>query len=278
MDVVITDHHRPHESLPDARRPDRRPPARGPEPLQGPLRGGGGIKAPHRVGGRGQPGHSGGVRRPGRPGHHRGRGALAGGEPYHRKGRAAAHWPGGDAPGVDALLEQSAVHREPTATTLAFTAIPRINATGRMGAPERAVRLLTCEEEEDAAGLAAEICGGRTTAAARWRPRSPRRPWPASRRTPSCATAGCWWWTARAGTTGSSALWPPALPSGTASPASSSPWTGRRPGGSGRSVEGFLPVRGGVLLRGLPAALRRHPMAAGGHHAAGGCGPLPGGP
>ena len=60
---------------------------------------------------------------------------------------------------MDALLEQSAVHREPTATTLAFTAIPRINATGRMGAPERAVRLLTCEEEEDAAGLAAEICG-----------------------------------------------------------------------------------------------------------------------
>ena len=65
----------------------------------------------------------------------------------------------GGRPGVDALLEQSAVHREPTATTLAFTAIPRINATGRMGAPERAVRLLTCEEEEDAAGLAAEICG-----------------------------------------------------------------------------------------------------------------------
>ena len=65
----------------------------------------------------------------------------------------------GGRPGVDALLEQSGAGRKLTATTLAFTVIPRINATGRMGAPERAVRLLTCEDPEEAQDLAEEICG-----------------------------------------------------------------------------------------------------------------------
>ena len=61
--------------------------------------------------------------------------------------------------GVDALMEQSgAAGREASATSLAFTLIPRLNATGRMGAPERAVRLLTCDGEEEARALAAEIC------------------------------------------------------------------------------------------------------------------------
>lgn len=61
--------------------------------------------------------------------------------------------------GVDALVEQCASGRQASASSLAFTVIPRINATGRMGAPERAVRLLTCEDEEEAFSLAAEICG-----------------------------------------------------------------------------------------------------------------------
>ena len=61
--------------------------------------------------------------------------------------------------GVDALLEQSGMAgKELSATSLAFTVIPRLNATGRMGAPERAVRLLTCEGEEEAQALSAEIC------------------------------------------------------------------------------------------------------------------------
>lgn len=61
--------------------------------------------------------------------------------------------------GLDALMELcSAAGRSATAGSLAFTAIPRINATGRMGSPERAVRLLTCESEEEAQGLAEEIC------------------------------------------------------------------------------------------------------------------------
>ncbi len=61
--------------------------------------------------------------------------------------------------GVDALMEQSGMGgKSATATSLAFTVIPRINATGRMGAPERAVRLLTCDSLEEAEPLSGEIC------------------------------------------------------------------------------------------------------------------------
>lgn len=61
--------------------------------------------------------------------------------------------------GVDALMEESGMGgKAATATSLAFTVIPRINATGRMGAPERAVRLLTCDSFEEAAPLSQEIC------------------------------------------------------------------------------------------------------------------------
>lgn len=63
-------------------------------------------------------------------------------------------------PGVRALLEASGAAGKPlTATGAAFSLVPRINATGRMGAPERAVRLLVTLDEEEAAALAEEICG-----------------------------------------------------------------------------------------------------------------------
>lgn len=63
-------------------------------------------------------------------------------------------------PGVRALLEDSGFSgRSLTATNVAFTLVPRINATGRMGAPDRAVRLLTSLYEEEAAQLSEEICG-----------------------------------------------------------------------------------------------------------------------
>ncbi len=61
--------------------------------------------------------------------------------------------------GVDSLMEQSGMGgKSATATSLAFTVIPRINATGRMGAPERAVRLLTCDSPDEALPLSLEIC------------------------------------------------------------------------------------------------------------------------
>lgn len=64
-----------------------------------------------------------------------------------------------DRPGVQALLENAGIAGKAlTSTNVAFTLVPRINATGRMGAPERAVRLLISGYEEEAKVLSEEIC------------------------------------------------------------------------------------------------------------------------
>lgn len=64
-----------------------------------------------------------------------------------------------DRPGVQALLENAGIAGKAlTSTNVAFTLVPRINATGRMGAPERAVRLLVSGYEEEAEVLSEEIC------------------------------------------------------------------------------------------------------------------------
>ena len=64
-----------------------------------------------------------------------------------------------DRPGVQALLENAGIAGKVlTSTKVAFTLVPRINATGRMGAPERAVRLLISGYEEEAEVLSEEIC------------------------------------------------------------------------------------------------------------------------
>ncbi len=61
--------------------------------------------------------------------------------------------------GVQALLENAGIAGKAlTSTNVAFTLVPRINATGRMGAPERAVRLLISGYEEEAKVLSEEIC------------------------------------------------------------------------------------------------------------------------
>ena len=64
-----------------------------------------------------------------------------------------------DRPGVQALLENAGIAGKTlTSTNVAFTLVPRINATGRMGAPERAVCLLISGYEEEAEALSEEIC------------------------------------------------------------------------------------------------------------------------
>lgn len=56
-------------------------------------------------------------------------------------------------PGLAALLGSEPV----TSTRMSFSVIPCINATGRMGSPERAVRLLTHQDEDSAMLLSEEI-------------------------------------------------------------------------------------------------------------------------
>lgn len=58
-------------------------------------------------------------------------------------------------PGLAALLDNEPV----TSTKLAFSVIPCVNATGRMGSPDRAVRLLTHTDKESAGLLSEEIRG-----------------------------------------------------------------------------------------------------------------------
>ncbi len=59
--------------------------------------------------------------------------------------------------GVRALKEKANI-TEVSASSLSFGIVPRINAVGRMGLPERAVRLLITEDEEDAQMSAEDIC------------------------------------------------------------------------------------------------------------------------
>ncbi len=64
-----------------------------------------------------------------------------------------------DRPGICALLDLAGMSgRELSSTNVAFTIVPRINATGRIGASDRAVRLLLAEDMEQAYSLARDIC------------------------------------------------------------------------------------------------------------------------
>ncbi len=60
--------------------------------------------------------------------------------------------------GLRALMKAAGVsERSMTSETVAFGLVPRINATGRLGHAKKAVDLLTTDDEEFAAGLAQEI-------------------------------------------------------------------------------------------------------------------------
>ena len=61
--------------------------------------------------------------------------------------------------GIRALLRHSSMEgKNLNAVNVAFSLVPRINATGRMGSSEKAVSLLISEDEEEAESLAADIC------------------------------------------------------------------------------------------------------------------------
>lgn len=62
-------------------------------------------------------------------------------------------------PGISALLRESgAASRRVSASTIGFTLAPRLNAAGRLGCTDAAVRLLLTDDEEEADECAAELC------------------------------------------------------------------------------------------------------------------------
>ena len=60
-------------------------------------------------------------------------------------------------PGLNALISASRLTRAPTATDLGFALGPRINAGGRVGKSDLGVRLLTTDDDAEAATIAAEL-------------------------------------------------------------------------------------------------------------------------
>ena len=63
-----------------------------------------------------------------------------------------------DRSGIQALIEVAGLsERRMTSTTVAFGICPRINAAGRMGSADRAIRLLLSDDYEEATFLAQEI-------------------------------------------------------------------------------------------------------------------------
>ncbi len=61
-------------------------------------------------------------------------------------------------PGINALMEAAGVgDKAVSASTAAFTVCPRINAAGRMGSAHKALDLLLCEDDDTASLLAQEI-------------------------------------------------------------------------------------------------------------------------
>ena len=62
-------------------------------------------------------------------------------------------------PGFAAMLREASLDpRRLTASTIGFALAPRLNAAGRLGQTDRALQLLLCERDDEAAALAAELC------------------------------------------------------------------------------------------------------------------------
>ena len=59
--------------------------------------------------------------------------------------------------GFSAIMKHAGISGEITASQLAFSIVPRINAGGRMQHADLALHLMLCEDEEDAAELVAEL-------------------------------------------------------------------------------------------------------------------------
>jgi len=69
-----------------------------------------------------------------------------------------------DRPGIKALLKAAGYEDKPvTASTLAYSIVPRINAVGRLGLSTKSVELLLAEDEDTANALASELSEDNST-------------------------------------------------------------------------------------------------------------------
>src|SRR5690606_2925600 len=62
-----------------------------------------------------------------------------------------------DKPGIAALIDVSRLDRAPRCSDLGFALGPRINAGGRVGQADLGVRLLTTDDPDEAAAIAAQL-------------------------------------------------------------------------------------------------------------------------
>ncbi len=60
-------------------------------------------------------------------------------------------------PGISALMEKAGIKDIPTSTQVAFQLAPRLNAVGRMASAVKGVELLTTDDPNEAASIAAEL-------------------------------------------------------------------------------------------------------------------------
>lgn len=165
--------------------------------------------------------------------------------------------------GLQALLNRAGLAGKTLrAQSVAFGIVPRINATGRMGAPDRAVRLLLTEDPIEADSLAADICEDNDyrrqvedeicTQAMAQLQQEPARLWDRV-----LVVAGQDWHHGVIGIVASR------LVERFGKPCIVLSVTGRETRGSGRSVEGFSLFQAVAACAPLLTKYGGHPMAAG---------------
>ena len=159
LDLIITDHHKPHDELPHAGF-DHQPPAGSRVSLPAPCR------LRRRVQARGSAGGG-------------GDGRAEPGSPSGSNSSPSGPWPtsclsweriralvrvglaqlnaGGVVPGLEALRAVAGVHTEVTAGHVGFVLAPRLNAVGRVGDPAIGLKLLLAPTYDEALPLARRL-------------------------------------------------------------------------------------------------------------------------
>ena len=112
----------------------------------------------------------------------------------------------GARPGIKCLAQVAGTWgKEASATSVAFTLAPRINAAGRMGSPRGCRPPADGADERRKPSLWPRLFIRPISTAKPWRRRSSRRSGSVSAPVRRCSRIGCWWWKGKTGIPGSSA-------------------------------------------------------------------------